>query len=72
VGLIGDGEFEIVRPPLPFARPRRTEISRVGDESISTNVAPCKIDSGRHRGAIESAALAGWIRIGAFVVLSSE
>jgi hypothetical protein len=50
---------ESVRPPLPFARRRRTEISRVGDELISTNVAQRKIDSGRHRGATESAALAG-------------
>ena len=54
-------EFEIVRPPLLFARLRRTETSRVGDESISANVAQCKIDFGRHRGAIESAELVGVI-----------
>jgi hypothetical protein len=61
LGLIRDGEFEIVRPPLPFARPRRTETSRVGDESISANVAQCKRDSRRHRGVIESAELVGVI-----------
>src|SRR5215472_8820371 len=54
-------EIEIVRPPLPFARPRRTETSRLGNESISANVAQRKIDSGRHRGAIESLELVGVI-----------
>ena len=54
-------EFEIVRPPLLFARLRRTETSRVGDESNSANVAQRKIDFGRHRGARESAELVGMI-----------
>jgi hypothetical protein len=56
--LIGTGNSKIIRLPLPFARPRRPEISRIGDELISIDVGQCKIDSERHRGAIKSAALA--------------
>ena len=46
-----------LRPPLPFARPRKIEIARADDSWISTNVAQREIGCARHYGLIENAEL---------------
>ena len=58
LGRLTKGNSKSSGRRYPLAKLRRTEISRAGDESSSTDVAQRGIDSPQRHGAIETAGLA--------------